>query len=216
MTALVAGALVMAGSAQAASITSFAQGWVNSAGNGNGASSGNNTFTGNEFSDRYNSWAAFALPAGTISSATLTLKPSPYQVFTPHIIEIHAVTTSFADLASSSSGIAGYTDLGDGALFASVSLLSTQVTFSLSAAAISAINASAGGNFIIGFTNVTLNGVPSGPTDDFGIYPGGNLADGTVLNFGTVPEPASWAMLIGGFGLTGAAMRRRRNRAIAA
>jgi hypothetical protein len=27
---------------------------------------------------------------------------------------------------------------------------------------------------------------------------------------GTVPEPASWAMLIAGFGLTGAAMRRRR------
>lgn len=28
--------------------------------------------------------------------------------------------------------------------------------------------------------------------------------------FTAVPEPASWAMLIGGFGLTGAAMRRRR------
>ncbi len=28
--------------------------------------------------------------------------------------------------------------------------------------------------------------------------------------FGAVPEPASWAMLIAGFGLTGAAMRRRR------
>jgi len=27
---------------------------------------------------------------------------------------------------------------------------------------------------------------------------------------GTVPEPATWAMLIAGFGLTGAAMRRRR------
>lgn len=27
---------------------------------------------------------------------------------------------------------------------------------------------------------------------------------------GTVPEPASWAMMIGGFGLVGAAMRRRR------
>ncbi|OYU15929.1 MAG: hypothetical protein CFE37_03605 [Alphaproteobacteria bacterium PA4] len=27
---------------------------------------------------------------------------------------------------------------------------------------------------------------------------------------GGVPEPASWAMLIAGFGLTGAAMRRRR------
>jgi hypothetical protein len=31
-----------------------------------------------------------------------------------------------------------------------------------------------------------------------------------------VPEPASWAMLIAGFGLTGAALRRRRTMAIAA
>jgi hypothetical protein len=31
-----------------------------------------------------------------------------------------------------------------------------------------------------------------------------------------VPEPASWAMLIIGFGLTGAAARRRRGAAVAA
>lgn len=37
---------------------------------------------------------------------------------------------------------------------------------------------------------VILNGMPGGP--------------------GGVPEPASWAMLLAGFGLTGAAMRRRR------
>jgi hypothetical protein len=33
---------------------------------------------------------------------------------------------------------------------------------------------------------------------------------------GGVPEPATWAMLLGGFGLTGAAMRRRRSMAVAA
>jgi hypothetical protein len=27
---------------------------------------------------------------------------------------------------------------------------------------------------------------------------------------GTVPEPATWAMMIGGFGMVGGAMRRRR------
>ena len=32
----------------------------------------------------------------------------------------------------------------------------------------------------------------------------------TTQATGAVPEPASWAMLIAGFGLTGAAMRRRR------
>lgn len=38
------------------------------------------------------------------------------------------------------------------------------------------------------------------------------LFDATLF---AVPEPASWAMLIAGFGLTGAAMRRRRMRSIA-
>lgn len=33
---------------------------------------------------------------------------------------------------------------------------------------------------------------------------------------GAVPEPASWAMLIAGFGLTGAAMRRRRSATVTA
>ena len=36
-----------------------------------------------------------------------------------------------------------------------------------------------------------------------------------LRDVGGVPEPASWALLIAGFGLTGAAMRRRRNAAFA-
>jgi hypothetical protein len=30
----------------------------------------------------------------------------------------------------------------------------------------------------------------------------------------SVPEPASWAMMVGGFGLLGAAIRRRRANAV--
>lgn len=40
------------------------------------------------------------------------------------------------------------------------------------------------------------------------------LSQGLAFAGGAVPEPASWAMLIGGFGLTGAAMRRRRALAV--
>jgi hypothetical protein len=49
-------------------------------------------------------------------------------------------------------------------------------------------------------TSFTLSGLAS----DDGYW----IADNFV--FDAVPEPASWAMLIAGFGLTGAAMRRRR------
>ncbi len=31
-----------------------------------------------------------------------------------------------------------------------------------------------------------------------------------TFNAGAVPEPASWALMIGGFGLIGSALRRRR------
>ena len=38
-----------------------------------------------------------------------------------------------------------------------------------------------------------------------------NVRSGTVTPPPGVPEPATWAMMIGGFGLTGAALRRRAN-----
>lgn len=55
---------------------------------------------------------------------------------------------------------------------------------------------------------------PKFVTDHFDLY--GSAGDiGATLDIAAVPEPASWAMLIGGFGLVGAAARRpvRRVRA---
>jgi hypothetical protein len=45
-----------------------------------------------------------------------------------------------------------------------------------------------------------------------------NRMSGTIFqgDTGAVPEPASWAMLIAGFGLVGAAARRRRTKTVAA
>ena len=70
-----------------------------------------------------------------------------------------------------------------------------------------------------GFNQFAFRGIDG--NDQFhGIRFGGNYillaatADGGAV--GGVPEPASWAMLIAGFGLTGAAMRRRRTTAVAA
>jgi hypothetical protein len=48
--------------------------------------------------------------------------------------------------------------------------------------------------------------------DALGGSPGFDVANVQALAFvpPSVPEPATWAMFIGGFGLMGAAMRRRR------
>ena len=46
--------------------------------------------------------------------------------------------------------------------------------------------------------------------------PGGNVwyAETWVIRAGAVPEAASWAMMVGGFGLIGGALRNRRRAAI--
>jgi hypothetical protein len=46
--------------------------------------------------------------------------------------------------------------------------------------------------------------------------PSGAVLDVVSVNNGVVPEPASWAMLIAGFGLVGAVSRRRRDTVVAA
>lgn len=53
---------------------------------------------------------------------------------------------------------------------------------------------------------------------DFGAYVLEINGPGAVIpgSGSVVPEPASWAMLIAGFGLVGATMRRRRNAALTA
>ncbi len=48
---------------------------------------------------------------------------------------------------------------------------------------------------------------------------GGDAADGAGLKLSlssAVPEPATWAMMIAGFGMIGAMVRRRRAAALAA
>jgi hypothetical protein len=58
----------------------------------------------------------------------------------------------------------------------------------------------------VGFLGNDVNGNES----DFSFEPT------LVATAGGVPEPASWALMLGGFGLAGAALRRRRTVAVAA
>lgn len=83
------------------------------------------------------------------------------------------------------------------------------------------------GAFLKPFTTVSINYVATGISTaiSFTVSPqsssfGNNdpLIDGVIFDgaTGAVPEPATWAMMLSGFGLVGAAARRRRLKALAA
>jgi hypothetical protein len=70
------------------------------------------------------------------------------------------------------------------------------------------VDADAAGTFatftfadFVGLSSLTITGSQEYP--EFAL-------DNVVLNAGAVPEPATWTMMIGGFGIVGGAMRRRR------
>ena len=69
----------------------------------------------------------------------------------------------------------------------------------------------ADGKFVNFWSNGDLSGVGGPPlTYGAGVTDGREVLDYVTLDVASVPEPATWAMMIGGFGLAGAALRRRR------
>lgn len=71
------------------------------------------------------------------------------------------------------------------------------------------LRVTSGGQQYYGFlytTNTTLNSYGFETTPGVGINPPEAIANAAAA----VPEPASWALMIGGFGLVGATMRRRK------
>lgn len=78
------------------------------------------------------------------------------------------------------------------------------------------------GSYWVSFANTGLGGMRGNapnPLSNYAFTSSGNWNDFSGLNIGVrlgdsltagVPEPASWALMIAGFGLVGGAMRRRR------
>lgn len=68
----------------------------------------------------------------------------------------------------------------------------------------------------IGWLNITgLNLTGNSHTVQFFQRPG-SWVFASEVTFGAVPEPASWALMVGGFGLVGGALRSRRRAVVAA
>jgi hypothetical protein len=215
-------ALLVPSGAEAATIpvVSDYQGWINSDGSPNGGLNGNNTFTGNYFGTRYNSWAAFNLSgvSGTVTSATLEigLLRYPSNDPTPNTVDIHDVSTPLSTLLSFNLDVAGYTDLGTGNLYGSVTGANGNYFAPLTAQAVADINAALGGSFQVGFTNATQNAQDphnGDATGGIGIYTNDIFGvNGPILLLTTsaVPEPSSLVLLSLGFCAFGAFIRTRR------
>jgi PEP-CTERM motif len=186
-------------------LSAVSQGWISNGGLNNGGGI-NNYIAGRCGSDDvcfgdnsiYNNYFVFDLEGiSAISSAELRLaQPSPNGYISSEAFETYSVwdTDVSAGAMNSASGIAFHNDLMTGVSFASgnvdASTIGTITSFTFNAAGLNALNANAGGLYGFGGT-LSVAGAPG------------------------VPEPASWAMLIAGFGLTGAVMRRRRTLATA-
>jgi hypothetical protein len=195
-----------AASAQAGTVTtsSLLQGWVNTRGGSDEAAPLNNTFTGNENGMRYNSWVMFHIPAGTYTSASLSITPAAYGNPGPCVIGLFDVATPWSALNNTfSPGKPVFDDLGSGRQYASATLTAGQpITINLNGRALADINANSDGYFVIGFTNVTLNAQPVSAAGH-GIYINGIGRSMTLmqLNLGTpdgasvstnAPAPATW------------------------
>ena len=203
--------------ARADSVTEIAQlqGWVNSNGGSNEATPLGNTYTGNDTGLRFNSWAAFFIPAGTNwASATLSLSPAVYGDAPPSVIGLFDFDGGLQPLLNTfHPGTDVFADLGGGTQYAAATLYDSAVDITLNGAALADINAVGGSYFVIGFTNQTLNAVPV-ETGDQGIYLGGIRAEPylelTLSTVPAVPEPGTYAMLLAGLAVAGVAARRQR------
>lgn len=198
-------------------LSSVGEGWVNSRGGSNEAAPVNNTFTGSELGMRFNSWVAFYVPAGSYTSATLSITPSYYGDGGPAVIGLFDVSTPYAGFANTfQPGINVFNDLGSGRQYAAATMYDQPLDIKLNGRGLADVNGTTDHFFLIGFTNQTMNAKPYN-ADASGIYINGTGRTLMQLTLGTatakaadVPEPASWASMGGGLALLAGVLRRRR------
>lgn len=176
--------------------------------------------------------AAAALLAASAASATTYLgsltagsSTATYSIVTDGTLGVLASANILSSSGSvtSASGSASFTNGNFNSIAGSgVTATATQLFFDFSQDSYLTI-----GNYAGTFTGFCLAGgggfancAGQSPVVFIAVrYPGDSeyvTGSGSVLVGATVPEPATWALLITGFGLTGAAMRRRNLAMVAA
>lgn len=160
-----------------------------------------------------------------IAPGTFTVPPGGFGNFgngflaeTPSFTDYYNFALAASGPASASSGLQSVTLSGTGVTFSAVSLWSGSVVgdvVSVGATKIADFTLS-GGGLSADLTDQAL------ATGDFFIQVSGaagatrNYTGNLVVAPGAVPEPATWGLMILGFGLVGSAMRNRRRAIVAA
>ena len=194
------------------SIPASARGFATSANIGGGASDNPYSagFFGGPQGGEFRNYFAFNLPSftGTVTSARLRLNTG--LLGTNGSFPINYQITS---LAAFPAGGSDFPSLGTGTLYGERGFTSTDqnqmVSIDLNNAGVAALTS--GGTFRVGgrVTNPGTARTHALFSNTFGAVV--TLDFDTVVAPGpAVPEPASWAMLITGFGLIGSMMRRHR------
>ncbi|OAN60135.1 PEPxxWA-CTERM sorting domain-containing protein [Sphingomonas sp. TDK1] len=169
----------------AGSINAFQTGWFDS--NGSHFNGWSNYLTGSVTSwgstTEYRSFFSF-FPTGTVTSASLTIGNALADGYSnatgrPLELTLYDVTSSIVSLQQYNGARGIFDDLGSGTVLGKITVngAASGYTIDLNQAGVDAVNAA-------------YSGV-------------GPFTVGARLNASAVPEPATWAMLLGGFALMG-------------
>jgi hypothetical protein len=145
-------------------------------------------------SEGHNNWFAFDLSnlQGTFTSAVLNI--FGFTTTAPANYVAYDFGGNINALTGGTGGVSAFNDLASGVSYGTFAYTSADDnqfrSLTLNAAGLADINAAVGGQFAFGGT----------------VGAGGSV----------VPEPATWALMIGGFGLAGGALRARRRMTFAA
>ena len=177
------------------------EGWCES---GNSCNNTDTSVIDNLYSSSgYHNWMAFDIPnLGGITSATLSIWNDGSDYYADATIIYSLFNASSIDYAGLVSGSV----LGTQNVAAADTGVSHYVDITLNANALSLLTAAQGSNFVFG------GGVDAGAggfAEAFGYTVGNPAAQLTLNASGAVPEPGTWAMLLGGLGGVFIARRRR-------